>query len=245
LKAAAEGYYLWDNFHYDKASAELRKAESRLRAVCNATSNSRLRDFHQELAGTVAFLETVVAEVNQLVKSKPAAGRAAAVVVDGTAIIRDLIANAVRRAEAEFKCDDAVARHYSAIEKSAKIRLKVSHGIDNSDVLPGQIPEGAFRDLLLKECVNDRNGNKIQLPLHRSFELLKLLGDELGTAYGESQEELGRVLTTRNMSLLAHGFEPVKQETYEKMLRIALRFLSIEKDALPRFPAMDWGGAGI
>lgn len=89
----------------------------------------------------------------------------------------------------------------------------------------------------MTECMNEREG-KIQAPLHKSYQLLELLDDPLGHAYASAATELGKVLTIRNMSLLAHGYEPVKQETYTKMLAIALSFIGITKDELPVFPRM-------
>ena len=121
----------------------------------------------------------------------------------------------------------------------AKLRLKSAHNIDNSDVKQEQIPE-SLREELLKECKNDRE-ERIQLPLHKSYLLLEALGDPLGRGYAAAETELAKILSIRNTSLLAHGFEPVKQETYEKMLTIALDFIGATREELPVFPHMSWG----
>lgn len=242
IKAAAEAFGYWDSFHYGKAHSKLKEAEVKLKNVSAETDNESLRGFYREVAGCLPFLEAVVAEENAYVKSSPSTKGEATSAESGNAIIRDLLANAVRRAEVECKYDDAVARLYSAIEKMAKVVLKVSHGIDNSNVAPDRIPPGALRDEVVQRCVNVREGEKIQLPLHKSFELLAELGDRLGAAYKSHEGELSKVLNVRNMSLLAHGFEPIRKETYEKMLAIALSFLSVGNEDLPRFPTMRWEG---
>lgn len=52
----------------------------------------------------------------------------------GRAYLRDLLANAARRI-AGGRHDDAVARLYCAIEKSAKIRLMAAHGTRGAIIL--------------------------------------------------------------------------------------------------------------
>jgi len=42
-----------------------------------------------------------------------------------------------------------------------------------------------------------------------------------------------------NYSLLAHGFNPVREEIFEKMLMVALDFMGITRDELPVFPQSD------
>ncbi len=243
IKAVAESYYAWDNFYYGKAFNKLREAESKMRMLTANSESWQLAALRQGIAANLPFLESVVCELNRIVKSTPKEkGGNQMEGCDGTLIIRDLLANAVRRAEVEYKYDDAVARLYSAIEKMAKVRLKTGHGIDNSNLLLEQIPEGAFREEILRACANEREGGKIQLPLLKSYQFLAFLKDPLGVAGMEKIVELGKVLTTRNMSLLAHGFEPVRQETYQQMLEIALHFLAAVKGDLPSFPqmALEW-----
>jgi len=237
LRIASSAFELWDSFQYGKALNELKRCESLFRTLAAETAKEPVRRFHSDIALCLPELEIICNEQNQLVKSSPKAGIDGG--GDGKAIIRDLVANAIRRGDIEHKYDDAVARLYSAIEKMAKTRLKIAYGINNSDVAPNAIPE-QLRDELVRECRSERDG-VVQLPLHKSFQLLEALGDPLGSAYCASSEDLGKILTIRNMSLLAHGYEPVKLDTYNKMLTIALSFLEIEKENLPEFPQIAWG----
>jgi CRISPR-associated protein (TIGR02710 family) len=246
LKLAAEAYALWDGFQYGKALNLLKQAENKLRAMTAETEQVQLRQFQDQVTANLPVLVQLVAEYHVIAKSTPKAGHHAASGFEqkDLLLIRDLLANAVRRAEVENKHDDAVSRLYSAIEKMAKVRLKLGHQIDNSDVRPEQIP-GLLRESLQRECANEHTGGKIQLPLHKSFQLLHALGDPLGIAYHARELDLTKILSIRNGSLLAHGFEPVRTETYEMLLNIALGFLGASKDDLPRFPTMRWGESRI
>ena len=59
------------------------------------------------------------------------------------------------------------------------------------------------------------------------------------------RSDLHKVLSIRNTSLMAHGFQPVSEETYGKLLQIALSFLELSADQLPRFPVLDFFGQGL
>jgi uncharacterized protein YutE (UPF0331/DUF86 family) len=69
------------------------------------------------------------------------------------------------------------------------------------------------------------------------------LNDDLGLKYQKHADKLRNVIDVRNMSLLAHGYNAVKQETYQDLKKIALDFLEAELKDLPVFPQMDWQGA--
>lgn len=243
LRHVAEGYYAWDNFDYRRALALLRQGGGMLRPFAEGSANPRVKGFAADVDASIESL-TKVEEDTLVFKSKISprdVERARS--ADGEAVIRDLVANAMRRAEIEFKYEDAVARLYSAVEKTAKVRLKMKYGIDNSAVDPGSVPiENLRREWL--ERFGGRNG-LLQLPLGRSYELLDALGDPLGERYRACQADLDKVLSVRNLSLLAHGFEPVGEQTYLKLLAIALDFLQIGRADLPVFPCMEWGGEGL
>ena len=243
LQHLAEGYYDWDNFNHARALQLLKRGESQLRSYAAASPQTGVRRFHEAVAANLPLLEGITQELGRLVKSNPGKKDKAEPVGDTSLLVMDLIANAIRRAEIEFKYDDAVTRLYSAVEKLAKHRLLVAYGINNSSVDLAKVPEALHGEL--ESCANDREGGKIQIPLHKSYELLSALGDPLGTTYMVQAEELRKVLGVRNMSLLAHGFTPVSEETYRKLLAIALDFLGLTVEELPRLPNLDFGGEGL
>jgi CRISPR-associated protein (TIGR02710 family) len=246
LQYLAEGYYAWDSFQYKSALEKLKRGESLLRGYAAASSQAAVRKFYQEVVVNVPLLENICQEIGRLVKSQPGKKDLAAAGPVGeqrSQLVMDLVANALRRAEIEQKYDDAVGRLYSAVEKLAKHRLLTVFAIDNSAVDLTKIPEALQAGLCAS--ANPRENNKIQIPLHKSYELLNDLGDSLGTAYTASSEELRKVLGIRNMSLLAHGFVPVRKETYDKLLQITLEFMQLEIADLPRFPLLNFAGEGL
>jgi len=241
LAFVAEGFYCWDAFEYRKGMKLLERGESMFRNLTAMVGESPAKRFHDGLVESRAVLGKVLEELGAI-SSRVRGGGELAPGSHGGMLLADLVANAVRRAEVEHRYEDAVARLYSAIEKMAKIRLLLAHNIDNSKVLPESIPDPAMRDELVRQCSGREGGGALQIPLYKSFELLAIQGDPLGETFWRREEELKKILDVRNKSLVAHGFEPVRRDTYEKMFAIALDFLGIDKDSLPRFPVMatDW-----
>lgn len=117
-------------------------------------------------------------------------------------LLADLINNANRRLM-EGKYDDALARLYRAVEFISQVRLKIEYEIDTSDVNLELIPD------FCKEKYRKKSGNrKIKLGLREGYKLLLELDDQLGSALYDD-ERLLDVLSKRNYSILAHGFEPI------------------------------------
>jgi len=242
VRVAASAFNLWDSFHYDKALSEMKRCANIFRSLSAETAKESVRQFYRDVSASLPILESICIEQNSIVKSSPKSDSGQK--VDGSAILCDLVANAIRRGEVEHKYDDAVSRLYSAIEKMAKVKLKIVYGIDNSDVDVSKLPE-TLREEVVFTSQNELEGGIIQLPLHKSYKLLAALGDALGIAYNNSSDDLIKVLSIRNRSLLAHGYEPVRLETYEKMLAIAVCFLGVKKGNLPAFPRMAWGSGRL
>ncbi|MGE4492689.1 MAG: TIGR02710 family CRISPR-associated CARF protein [Syntrophotalea sp.] len=245
LQHISEGYYSWDNFHYKQALDQLKRGASLLRGYASGSPQAGVKQFQQDVSKNLDLIENIQAEAGSLTKSNPGKKdlKPRELADRPPYLVLDLVANAVRRAEMEYKFDDAVARLYSAIEKMAKRQLKVVHDLDNSDLDLEAVPQSIRVEL--GECTNPREDGKIQVPLHKSFALLRALNDPLGESYQRREAELHKVLTIRNNSLLAHGFQPVRKETYQMLLGIALEFLDLRIEDLPRFPVLDFHGEGL
>jgi CRISPR-associated protein (TIGR02710 family) len=237
LKDISEGFYRWDNFQYAQALNLIKRGMNVFHPFVEGHSGRELRLFYTQVASSRDNLEMIQKDTLLFKSNLSKKEREVVSQADGRATVIDLLANAVRRAEVDYKFEDAVARLYSAIEKMAKVRLKVAYQLDNSDLDIERLPR-AMRDDYLPE----EPGEKIQLPLHRSYALLAGLGDPLGESYLDTQDELRKALNVRNMSLLAHGFEPVTEKTYRNLLEIALTFMGLKAEDLPRFPRMQWDG---
>jgi len=203
--------------------------------MASVSGDDALVDFHAGVASNAAWLKQVLNELKFLDKSRGGANKSYPREHAWDVFIRDLLANAVRRAEYGEKYDDAVARMYCAVEKIAKIRLLVHHGLDNSRLEPQELSEAIRPDYA---PLADPGAQAIKLPLRKSYELLARLRDEVGLRYETSAAELHNLLEVRNSSLLAHGFKYVRRETNERLLTMALDFIGASHDSLPQFPSI-------
>lgn len=228
VRDLVQGYARWDAFDHKSALSMLRQALNRLKPF--ATGKARLGEQLAEFEKSMAKLEAVQQDAQNLRSSRTSLPPKA-----GGDYLADLLANARRRARAG-RFDDAVARLYSAIEKNAKIALLARYGIDNSNIDPDMVPETAREGL---SASRDASG-LIRIGLQKSFYLLDALGDPLGKKYLAHEAELKKSLETRNLSLLAHGYNPVSDDACKTLFAIALDFLDLREEELPRFPRIAW-----
>lgn len=230
LGMVIEAFHNWDIFNYKKAMERFSGGINRL-AVYNNRNHKNFRPQYARLKDAFDALERVAADA-VLLKGNFRPLNAG----EGDAYVRDLVANA-RRCAVRGHYDDAVARLYSAIEKTAKIAL-ARMGLDNSD-----FPKDALAQAgggLAEKHGEDPDG-KIRLPLNASFAALCGFAPEhaVARAYKANSEALEKALRSRNMSLLAHGYNPVEEKAYRKLYDIALQFLGIKEEELVKFPELD------
>lgn len=224
-----EAYHLWDSFNYKKARG---KYEQGLGKIEPYMAHKFRKGLLKELNKSHELLNKTESDFKSLDKNTKE--NSAAHKDSGQIYLRDLVANAQRRGQAG-RFDDAVARLYSVIEKAAKIKLQIAHDIDNSKVDKEKVPKKYQTDL-----PDPDDKGRIRLALEKSFHLLEALGDPLGHLYRKREAELRKNLGARNMSLLAHGYKPVEEQTYKDLLNLSLDFLELKEDELPRFPRLDW-----
>ena len=121
----------------------------------------------------------------------------------------DLWLNAERRAS-QGRFDDAVARVYRLIEWTAQwlIRRKL------------RAETGDFPERLLPEDVDARpdNAGRIKLPLWAAWQVVRSHGSgPAGGLIASHGGELRDLLSIRNDSILAHGFAPVSQASWDRI----------------------------
>lgn len=216
LKTMSDGYDLWDRFKHEDARNRLYTCRDVLKTY--SIHNKKLERIVATLLQNILFLDKLKDNKELL--------------------YYDLIANARRRAEFENKYDDAVARLYRAIEAMAQFKLKLTHGIDSSNVNKDLIPIDVREEFVSK--YRDNKDNKIKLGLYVSYDLLNRLDNPLGKSFFEFYEkEIRGLLDIRNSSILAHGYRSVSQDTYEKLLEVILKFSGIRREDLPEFPVLE------
>ncbi len=152
-----------------------------------------------------------------------------------TAWVTDLLANAKRRAR-EQRFDDAVARLYRAVEALAQVRLRERYGVrETKEVDLAQVPQS-----LRAEWRSRAKDGTITLGLQDAYRLLKMLSDDLGVRFSNLRldDPVKSPLAARNASVLAHGFQPASQQTFDALWAATQTLTQITEDALPLFPEL-------
>ncbi|MEW6673473.1 MAG: TIGR02710 family CRISPR-associated CARF protein [Thermodesulfobacteriota bacterium] len=123
--------------------------------------------------------------------------------------ILDLWQNALRRV-VQGRFDDAMGRCYRTIEWTAQWILRKDHGIETTDVPADFIPESM-------QIIPSPDG-RCQAGLMKAWELIRLKhggpAKKLIETHGNRLRDL---ILLRNRSILAHGKEPIGEETWQKM----------------------------
>lgn len=215
LRLLAEAYLAWDLFDHRKAFQKLGDAQRNandLRHLLPARAEGMLQAVHNHRD----FLSAVQQGL-------------------GRHFIMDLLANA-RRCAQRGRYDDAVARLYRAIEAIAQARLREKYGIEDTGcVAIDKVPE----PLSSQWRHRAREGSLPPLGLQDDYQLLKALGDGLGQQF----EEIGLTgkespLSSRNQSILAHGFTPVGEKVFQELWDRTLKLASVAEAELPAFPSL-------
>ena len=218
LQEMIKGYDLWDNFRHKEARIHLFRSRDVMTAL--GSEKIAVKKVSDSIDKNLEFLE------NLINGNKPS-----------THYFYDLLANAKRRGELEKKYDDAVARLYRAIEVLAQVELKEVYGIEASNVKTQDIPENIREEFLSR--FRDEKDSRIKIPLYASYRLLKELGDELADNFFKFYErEILPLLDIRNSSILAHGFKPVDDRTFQKLWDSILKFSGTKEEDLPKFPGL-------
>lgn len=220
FKIITESYLNWDRFKHKEATHLLEKGLHELRTYAEVAQDPLTESLAKEVGRNLEFLKLLKEDSGQF--KSPC-----------RYYLLDLLANAQRRAT-EGKYDDAVARLYRSLELLAQLRLRQSHDIDTGNVAPQAVPDPIREDYVPKYL--DPEKGKLRLPLTASFELLVALADELGKRYSEDKVNLRTLLDSRNSSILAHGFVPVAESTYNELFKLVLNFGGIRDSELPCFP---------
>lgn len=218
LQDMIKGYDFWDRFQHEESKKYLFRSQNLLLAL--SSEKKELKSLVNQMEENLSFLQ------NLLTANKPY-----------IFYFWDLLGNAKRRADLEHKFDDALARLYRALEVLGQLELKEKFEIETSNIKETSIPERIKEEFIIK--YKDKNDGKIKIPLYASFKLLDELDNDLGKEFIQAYEkEIRPILEQRNSSILAHGFKPIKKETFEKLWEVVLRFSKTKEENLPKFPLL-------
>jgi CRISPR-associated protein (TIGR02710 family) len=144
--------------------------------------------------------------------------------------LADLVNNAQRRLD-EGRYDDALARLYRSAEMLAQWVLSRDFGIDTAAVDLAKVPP-SLRSAL--ESARPASQN-IQIGLDWDYRLLAALDHPAGHGFDQGElRGLGVLLKKRNVSLLAHGLEPIAKADVEAVMAKVQRLVSL---VVPDFDA--------
>lgn len=218
MDAICEAYSHWEKFDLKLASRKLKPAIEQMTAFLQLSSAPGYTEFLVQANRNLDWLKKIALESEEFKKPSDK-------------MVIDLVANAGRRA-AEGKYDDAVARLYRALEMSGQAALR-ELGIDDAGKVDPQVIPATLREEYQQKY--ESNG-KLKLGCTAVFRLLKEKQIPRGIAYFQADPPMNKLLSARNTSILAHGMQPIKQETYESLHDKLLLFL--EQPQLPDFPRL-------
>ena len=217
LEQLAKAFDAWDRFDHQSSSTtfdSVEKFANDLRAVLGTSKGDRVLDGVKRLA------EHLRALCGSATPSRHH--------------VLDLLANAKRRKD-EGRFDDAVARLYRAIEAVAQVTLKDRHGFESTERMPlDRVPE-----TVRPEWAARAKDGVVALGLQDAYMLLASLNDPLGEKFTSAAlNGTQSPLVARNRSILAHGFDRVSANVFDKLWTTALSLADVEEATLPSFPTL-------
>ena len=216
------GYQAWDNFDHQTALRSLSAGLKKLELCGKFCSERPIQNFIGKVKENFETLNEMNKRTKFFNKMHPI-------------LIRDLVSNA-RRRYLQTKYDDAVARLYRVLEMVGQIEFEKLTGCPTSDVDPEKLSESTREEYISRYQSPD--DGKMKLPLNATFRALKELGHHTGERFYQNEETFKKIMSARNDSILAHGTQHIKKETYEKFAAvIEEHFID---GALIEFPGLDW-----
>ncbi len=216
----ADGYELWERFHYRQAWEKLKTATKALEMASLWGGPPGLKTMLSSIKANASFLERLVLDPVEVKES----------------LALDLLACAGRRLHARHDPESAMIALLRALEAFAQIRLFKSHKIKSWDVQPAQLP--AALQEVCRTCYLEDIDGKYKLPLQAQFRVLAGLGDELGQIFLREWPKMKPLLDAANHAILGHGFEPIKSERVQQLYDVVLKLAAVHEASLPKFPVL-------
>ncbi|MGA6827397.1 TIGR02710 family CRISPR-associated CARF protein [Nitrospira sp. NS4] len=216
----AEGYDLWERFHYRQAWDKLKTAAKALEMASLWGGPPGLKAVLPAIKANAGFLERLVLD--------PAAVK--------DSLATDLLAHADRRVHVAHDPEGAMIALVRALEAFAQRQLFKQYKIKSWDVQPEQLPQ-ALQETCRTCWLEDLDG-KYKLPLQSQFRALAGLGDQLGQAFLRDWPTMKPLLDAAHHAVLGHGFEPIKAERVHQLYDIVLKLTGAAESSLPKFPTL-------
>lgn len=217
----ADGYDLWERFHYRQAWDKLKTSLKALEMASLWGGPPGVKTLLPAVKANATFLERLVldpAEVKELVAL-------------------DLLAHAGRRLHVAHDPEAAMIALVRALEAFAQRQLFKQHKIKSWDVQPEQLPQ-ALQEICRTCFLEDIDG-KYKLPLQAQFRALAGLGDQMGQAFLREWPTMKPLLDAASHAVLGHGFEPIKSERVQQLYDVVVKLTGVQEASLTRFPVLN------
>lgn len=216
----AEGYDLWERFHYRQAWDKLKGATKALEMATLFGGPPGLKGVISGIKANAGFLEKLVLDPAE--------------VKDSLAL--DLLAHAGRRLHQGHDPEVAMTALVRALEAFAQRQLFKQQKIKTWDARPEQLPQ-PLQEICRTAWLNDLDG-KYLIPLQGQLRALAEFGDPLGQAFQREWPAMKPLLDAANRGVLGHGFEPIKAERVQQLYDIVLKLTGVAESSLPKFPVL-------
>lgn len=220
LADVADGYELWERFHYRQAWDKLKTAVKALDMAALWGGPLGLKAMLPPIKANASFLEKLVLDPTEVKE----------------AVALDVLAHAGRRLNVSHDPEGAMIALLRALEAGAQRQLYNSHRIKSWDVTPEQLPQAL--QPICRSCYADDVDGKYKLPLQAQFKTLAELGDPLGQSFLREWPTLKPLFDAAHHAVLGHGFEPVKAERVQQLYDAVLKLTGIQEQTLPKFPTI-------
>ena len=217
----ADGYDLWERFHYRQAWEKLKSAVKAFEMAALWGGPPGLTPLLPAIKANAGFLEKLVLDP--------------APVKDMQAL--DLLAHASRRLHGLHDSESAMVSLVRALEAFAQRQLFKQYQIKSWDVQPEQLPQ-ALQEICRSCWLEDLDG-KYKLPVQAQFRALAGLGDQMGQAFLREWPTLKPLLDAASHAVLGHGFEPVKAERVQQLFGVVVKLSGVSEATLPKFPVLN------
>lgn len=217
----AEGYQLWERFHYRQAWDKLKTAMKAIEMASLWGGPPGLKGVVQPIKANAGFLEKLVLDPADIKEFMPL----------------DVLANAQRKLVLRRDPEAAMIALVRALEGFAQVRLHKAHKIKSWDVSPDQLPQ-ALQEICRTCYLEDIDG-KYKLPLQAQFRVLAGLGDQLGQGFLREWPKMKPLLDAANHGVLGHGFEPIKSERVQQLYDVVVKLTGVAESSLPKFPVLN------
>lgn len=213
VRPLANGFLFWEQFRHKEALDCLKKGATLADDYLKHYADVRYARLREELQNHIDYLADLLKKTNGMQTFN-------------MILINELINNARRRMD-DKRFDDAAARIYRALELYGQICFEKTVGCANDKVKPAKIPQDLREEFIRK--YRDPHTDMMKLPLQATFTVLRAAGNEAGHRFFEYEKKIKDIQSSRNLSILAHGIQPVSEHTAQSILQTVTDFVQLKE----------------